>query len=193
MAQPMCSGVGSFGDRLWGVSGDRRHDGRLHLPGPTELAALVERSGSPLDDALSVRATAIPATILDRTFAELVAGSVTIARAAAQATSIPLDLVRPVDVTLGQAGACRAVTAHGPAPSVDLIAPSGGTLFVGSDTTGQAEVRISLKGTFESTGHTFEVLPQGSTAISLPDIGNGLDLRLRFLPPVDASTVLCAH
>ena len=164
---------------------------RRFIPGKDRLDELIARYGSPLDDFLALRSTAIPVPVLDKAFAEAVAKSVVIGVVGAPTEALPFDIVRPVDVDIGTEGDCRTITPSGPSPRVEIVVPSGSRLVLGGDGAGPAEIRLSLNGTYRAAGHRLETRRGAYTAVDLPDVGADVILRVALTPPPSGTTTLC--
>lgn len=159
------------------------------IPGPTELAALIEKSGSPLDDPLARGSIAVPDAVADRVFDDLVGSTLEVGPAVSRQAPVIFDVAAMRDAEARPVGACLELTPTGPNASMDMLVPGAGVVTIESTDGGTASAMLSLTGAFGAAEHPFELMAMAPLSITVPSVGNGaLWLRLG-LPPTGTSTI----
>lgn len=161
------------------------------VPGPSNLRELVERFGSPVDDPLAIRGTRVSDSVLDLVFERLVADSFLVGTEDRPPDLRPPDIAAVADVEVTGDGTCIDARTTGPSPRIDLMVPSGASVYIAPETDGMGSVILSLTGSFSAPERPIDLDPARPTTIGVPDIGRGESLQIRLLVPVSSRMSLC--
>lgn len=162
------------------------------IPSPDRLREIIQRMGSPLDDPASESAR-VSAAEEEGTLLRLIDPAFRVAQVPTISGGRgPLHVGELVDASVTMEGACARVSPSGPAPSVTLRIANGGEVLVRSDVAATLGMLLSRTGSWDLAVPRQSDLPAGAVlAISVPDLADGEDWRLRLSLPVDGSSLIC--